>query len=378
MRGLLPLAVIHVALGVLGGCWSSSFYYHCHTADEIKEETKSGITLESLKFAQATFGGDASAAFDQLTAEAQKDISREQLTQIVETLKASGPYEALHVERLMTVTGYGHMPQQTVVADCAKDTSLTESNVRVTISNVPEQAYALVSGKGSTENWTATLWMVPVSGRWQIQSFQFNMSTAAGKSADEFLAIARQQSAKGHTWGQYKYLFQLARATGMRSGELFGLRVEDLDLEHAIVHVRRSVWGHLEVTPKTDAGFRDVDIDAQTVRMLKEHLGDQKTGLVFSSRNNTPLVNRNINVHVLRVICKRLEIPNGGMHAFRHGRISELQAKGVPGDLITRWVGHVNLKITSLYTHFTDEFRKETIARLDPKTQVASTASIAV
>jgi integrase len=53
-------------------------------------------------------------------------------------------------------------------------------------------------------------------------------------------------------WGQYKFIFQLARATGMRSGELFGLRVEDLDLESAIVHIRRSTWGHLEVTPKTD------------------------------------------------------------------------------------------------------------------------------
>jgi integrase len=121
-----------------------------------------------------------------------------------------------------------------------------------------------------------------------------------------------------------------------------------------------------------------VDIDAQTVRMLKEHLGDRKTGLVFPSRNNTPLVNRNINVDVLRVICKRLGIPNGGMHVFRHGRISELQARGVPGDLIIRWVGHVNLKITSLYTHFSEEFRKETIARLDPKSQVASTASTTV
>jgi integrase len=148
------------------------------------------------------------------------------------------------------------------------------------------------------------------------------------------------------------------------------LRVEDLDLQNAIVHVRRSVWGHLEVTPKTDAGHRDVDIDTQTVKMLKEHLGDRKTGLVFHSRNNTSLVNRNVNVDALRVICKRLEIPNGGMHAFRHGRISELQAKGVPGDLIIRWVGHVNLKITSLYTHFSEEFRKETIARLVPKTQL--------
>ena len=165
-------------------------------------------------------------------------------------------------------------------------------------------------------------------------------------------------------WGQYKVVFRLARATGMRSGELFGLQVEDLDFDKAVVHVRRSAWKHLEVTPKTDAGFRKVDIDAKTVKMLKDHLGDRKTGLVFPSRNNTHLVNRNINVDVLRVICKRLGIPNGGMHAFRHGRISELQMKGVPGDLILKWVGHVNLKITAGYTHFDEDFRKKTIERV--------------
>lgn len=165
-------------------------------------------------------------------------------------------------------------------------------------------------------------------------------------------------------WGQYKVVFQLARATGMRSGELFGLRVEDLDLDRAIVHIRRSAWKHFEVTPKTDAGFRKVDIDAKTVKMLKEHLGDRKMGLVFPSRNDTPLVNRNINVDVLRIICKRLGIPNGGMHAFRHGRFSALQMKGVPGDLILKWVGHVNLKITGGYTHFDEDFRKKTIERV--------------
>ena len=87
----------------------------------------------------------------------------------------------------------------------------------------------------------------------------------------------------------------------------------------------------LRLTPKTDAGHRDVDIDAQTARLLKKHLGDRKTGLVFPSRNNTPLVNRNINVDVLRVICKRLGIPNAGMHAFRHGRISRIAGEGSSG-----------------------------------------------
>lgn len=171
-------------------------------------------------------------------------------------------------------------------------------------------------------------------------------------------------------WSQYKVLLQLAWATGMRSGELFGLKAEDLDLDNAVVHVRRSAWQHLEVTPKTDAGHRDVDIDAGTVEVLKQHLGDRKTGLVFPSRNGTPLVNRNVNVHVLRVICKRLGIPNGGIHAIRHGRISLLQAMGVPGDLIMKWVGHTSLKITSVYTHFSDQFRKEIVSKLVPSSQL--------
>jgi integrase len=121
------------------------------------------------------------------------------------------------------------------------------------------------------------------------------------KKEQRWFTVLEMERIIDAAWGQYKCLFQLARATGMRSGELFGLRAEDLDLENAIVHVRRSAWGHLEVTPKTDAGHRDVDIDAQTVRMLKKHLGDRKADLVFPSRNNTPLVNRNINVDVLRV-----------------------------------------------------------------------------
>jgi hypothetical protein len=55
-----------------------------------------------------------------------------------------------------------------------------------------------------------------------------------------------------------------------------------------------------------------------SIRYLNQYLSRKmilETGLVFPSRNNTPLGTRNINVDVLRVICKRLEIPNGGMHA---------------------------------------------------------------
>jgi integrase len=249
---------------------------------------------------------------------------------------------------------FGPMPMDSItqesvqewVADLQRDGKLKPRSIK----NV-WKVLRLVLGKQRVKDWSIRLPKNP-------------------KKEQRWFTPEEMQKIIEAAWGQYKYLFTLAWATGMRSGELFGLKIEDLDLENGIVHVRRSAWQHLEVTPKSDAGYRDVDIDDVTVKMLKDHLGDRKTGLVFPSRNGTPLVNRNVNVDVLRVICKRLEIPNGGMHAIRHGRISLLQAMGVPGDLIMKWVGHTSLKITAVYTHFSDQFRKETVSRLVPSSHL--------
>jgi integrase len=52
------------------------------------------------------------------------------------------------------------------------------------------------------------------------------------------------------------------------------------------------------------------------------------------------------------------------MHAFRHGRVSVLQAMGIPGDLVKEWVGHSNLHTTSRYTHFQDDFRRQTASQV--------------
>ena len=41
----------------------------------------------------------------------------------------------------------------------------------------------------------------------------------------------------------------------------------------------------------------------------------------------------------------------GTMHAFRHGRASQMQAAGLPGNFVTSQTGHSSLKITSIYTH---------------------------
>jgi integrase len=53
-----------------------------------------------------------------------------------------------------------------------------------------------------------------------------------------------------------------------------------------------------------------------------------------------------------------------GMHAFRHGRVSQLQANGVPADFTKSQVGHSSLRTTSGYTHFSEDFARETVERL--------------
>lgn len=164
--------------------------------------------------------------------------------------------------------------------------------------------------------------------------------------------------------GQYKALFHLAMATGCRAGELFGLHAEDVDLTRRIIRVVRSVWRGREVRTKTRKGFREVFLDGQAAQMLSEHLRGRTSGRVFQTRNGTPLADRDVVQDVLHPLCDKLGIPRGGMHAFRHGRVSLMRANGAPEDLVKRQIGHSSLRTTSGYTHFSEEFQRNLADRL--------------
>jgi integrase len=164
--------------------------------------------------------------------------------------------------------------------------------------------------------------------------------------------------------GQYRVLFHLAGSSGMRAGELFGLHVDDLDMDRGVIHVQRSVWRGLEVSPKTRRGYREVWIDSGTVRIIRDHLGSRVSGRLFQTRNGTPLTDHDVLKDVLYPICDRLKLPRGGMHAFRHGRVSHMQQNQVPPDFTKSQVGHSSLRTTSAYTHFSESFKREIVEQL--------------
>jgi integrase len=203
----------------------------------------------------------------------------------------------------------------------------------------------LILGKKHTSGWTIKLPGIP-------------------KKEQRYFTPEEVKKIVDKAENQYKPLFALQFAAGMRFGELAGLHVEDLDFEHSIIHIKRSTYRLREVSPKTDAGYRDVCVHPKTMTMLRQHLNGRQNGRVFQTRNGTPLVHNNVNRHVLKPLCKELRIPVGTTHAFRHGRISVLQQNRVPGDLIKEWVGHTSLQTTSKYTHFTDAYKQQVASEL--------------
>lgn len=119
----------------------------------------------------------------------------------------------------------------------------------------------------------------------------------------------------------------------MRCGEAFGLHVEDLDLAIGTITIRRSVWAGKDGTLKTKCGYRTVTIEPELAAMLTAHVDGRKGGRVFQTRNGTPFCKGNAR-RKLNQILKQLNLAPAGLHAFRHGHVSMLQQKKVPGDLV--------------------------------------------
>lgn len=82
---------------------------------------------------------------------------------------------------------------------------------------------------------------------------------------------------------------------------------------------------------------------------------------MFQTRNGTPLSKDNVRRKLVSVLNK-LGLRRGGLHAFRHGRVSVLQENRVPGDLGEEWIGYSSLRTTSRYTHIRLEYRERVAA----------------
>jgi len=164
--------------------------------------------------------------------------------------------------------------------------------------------------------------------------------------------------------GQYKVLFKLAAEIGARAGELYALTVDDLLFQQNVVRINKSMYRQEVGSPKTRNATRWVNVKPYVMEMLKDQLNGRKEGLVFQSKRKTPLVNCVVLNKHLHPLLRKLGLERGGMHGFRHHRVSALVMAGTPMVVIKKWIGHGSEEMVNRYTHLRPNFMQNELERL--------------
>ena len=132
--------------------------------------------------------------------------------------------------------------------------------------------------------------------------------------------------------------------TGMRRGEALGLRHQDLNLDVGTISIiqtiTRSLQGIITQPTKTNAGRRPIDIDDDSIGILRAHLGRQllsrmelngayhDNGLVFPGPLGDPL-NPMTLTRVFQSFAEKLGLQGAKLHDLRHFHASVMLQKGL-------------------------------------------------
>jgi integrase len=185
-------------------------------------------------------------------------------------------------------------------------------------------------------------------------------------SNPEVTALTREQarrlldtlSAEGD---RLEALYALALATGLRIGELLGLRWQDvaLDTDHSggELRVRRTLVrtrpkregyaGYAFGTPKGGTG-RSVRFKAGAARHLRSHKARQKVWRHFAS------------------LLKRSNVPSVSFHTLRHTAATLMLENGEHPKAVQEMLGHANISQTlNTYSHVTPNMQSGAAERLD-------------
>ena len=145
-------------------------------------------------------------------------------------------------------------------------------------------------------------------------------------------------------------LYYLELATGLRRGELLGLKWEDIDLERGDLRVRRQVSrinGELVEAPlKTKNAYRTLPLAEDTVGVLKEQR--KKVGnspWVFPSPNGGPISPDSV-LHMLHRVLKRAGLPKVRFHDLRHTFATLVLQNGVDVKTVSGMLGHFSAGFT--------------------------------
>jgi len=162
-------------------------------------------------------------------------------------------------------------------------------------------------------------------------------------------------------------LVLLGGDAGLRSGEICGLRWEDVDFRGGVLTVRRNLVRKREGSPKTGRE-REVPLTRRLTAALQDlHREEGRAGRF--GRVLTRLDGKDMNADLLKDVLGRVTtyagVPYRGLHALRHSFGSRLLLNGVGAQVAMMLLGHTNLRTTQLYAHANPEHCRQAILRLE-------------
>lgn len=190
-----------------------------------------------------------------------------------------------------------------------------------------------------------------------------------------------------HNESRYWIAIYLAIMTGMRQGEILGIRWSDIDFENKTLHIQQTVTKKRQIKTgaKTKGSVRSVALSPETIEMLRTHrkgiLADRiKHGadyknhdLVVCTHFGGPVTSRAIQ-KVWDSFIKKTNAPKITFHDLRHTHASLLIKQGVHIKVISERLGHSSVSITlDLYGHLMPNMQEDAAAGLDNLIKTAAT-----
>jgi integrase len=178
-----------------------------------------------------------------------------------------------------------------------------------------------------------------------------------------FLDLARESG------DRFEALYVLAITTGLRRGELLGLRWDDVSMERSTLRVGRALvregGRHTLGETKTRRGRRQINLTPRTVSTLKAHHKKQQEekikltglykdhGLIFATRVGTPINPENLVNRSFKPLLERASLPEIRFHDLRHTCATLLLGRGVHPKLVQELLGHATIAMTlDTYSHY--------------------------
>lgn len=181
---------------------------------------------------------------------------------------------------------------------------------------------------------------------------------------------------------RYEALFAVAVSTGMRLGELLGLRWRDVQLDAATLRVIASLQatkeGYQFVEPKSARSRRQIALTQTAVAALRRHRAAQALerfrhgrvwhdlDLVFTSENGGPVDDTNLRTRHFYPLLARAGLPRLRLHDLRHTAATLMLGRGVHPKIASEMLGHSQIAVTlDLYSHVTPTMQRDAAATID-------------